>query len=193
MLLFVLLYRTGEGFLLQEAPLFLQSARAAGGVGLGLEQKSLVDGLSTIASLGGGLLGGAVAARYGLKRVLFVLALSMNVPHLCYILLSQLVSPEAPLGLWIVCALVSVEKLGYSFGFVGNMLYMMQELAPGPYKMTHYAYATAFMQLVLIPTQAASGKLADWMGYRTFFIFVMVASIPSILAAWKAPFPNKEA
>ncbi len=63
MLAFVLLYRTGEGFLLQEAPLFLQSALDKGGVGLGLEQKSLVDGLSTIASLGGGLLGGAVAAR----------------------------------------------------------------------------------------------------------------------------------
>jgi PAT family beta-lactamase induction signal transducer AmpG len=203
MLVFVLLYRTGEGFLLQEAPLFLQSAREAGGAGLGLEQKSLVDGLSTITSLGGGLLGGAVAARYGLRRVLLILALSMNVPHLCYILLSQMAAAggagtasatsAAPLSLWVVCALVSVEKLGYSFGFVGNMLYMMQQLAPGPYKMTHYAYATAFMQLVLIPTQAASGKLADWMGYRSFFIFVMVASIPSIIAAWKAPFPNEEA
>jgi MFS transporter, PAT family, beta-lactamase induction signal transducer AmpG len=192
MLVFVLLYRTGEGFLLQEAPLFLQSAVERGGLGLGLQDKSLVDGLSTLASLGGGLLGGVVAARYGLRRVLLILALSMNVPHLCYIVLSQAVSPGAPLGLVTVGVLVSVEKLGYSFGFVGNMLYMMQQLAPGPYKMTHYAYATAFMQLVLIPTQAASGKLADWLGYRAFFIFVMVASLPSILAAWRAPFPNSE-
>jgi PAT family beta-lactamase induction signal transducer AmpG len=193
MLLFVLLYRTGEGFLLQEAPLFLQSALDKGGIGMSLEQKSFVDGLSTIASLGGGLLGGAVAAKYGLRRVLFVLALSMNVPHLCYIFLSQAVTPAAPLSLVTVCILVSIEKLGYSFGFVGNMLYMMQQIAPGRYRMTHYAYATAFMQLVLIPTQAASGRLADWMGYRSFFVFVMVASIPSIIAAWKAPFPQADA
>ncbi|MGH7435834.1 MAG: MFS transporter, partial [Polyangiaceae bacterium] len=129
MLVFVLLYRTGEGFLLQEAPLFLQSALDKGGVGLSLEQKSFVDGLSTIASLGGGLLGGAVAAKYGLRRVLLVLALSMNVPHLCYIFLSQAVTPTAPLGIGTVCLLVSIEKLGYSFGFVGNMLYMMQQIA----------------------------------------------------------------
>ncbi len=191
MLLFVFLYRTGEGFLLQEAPLFLQSTVDKGGIGLTLYQKSLIDGLiSTVVSLGAGLLGGAFAAKYGLKRVLLILALCMNIPHLCYIFLSQAVSPGAPLPLWVVCVLVSIEKFGYSFGFIGNMLYMMQQIAPGKYKMTHYAYATAFMNLVLIPTQAASGKLADWLGYRRFFIFVMIASIPSILAAWKAPFPN---
>jgi PAT family beta-lactamase induction signal transducer AmpG len=67
---------------------------------------------------------------------------------------------------------------------------MMQQLAPGKHKMTHYAFATALMNLVLIPTQMASGPLADKLGYRSFFIFVLVASIPSILAAWKAPFPN---
>jgi PAT family beta-lactamase induction signal transducer AmpG len=48
------------------------------------------------------------------------------------------------------------------------------------------------MNLVLIPTQMASGPLADWMGYKTFFIFVLIASIPSVIAAWLAPFPNTE-
>ena len=70
------------------------------------------------------------------------------------------------------------------------MLYMMQQIAPGKYKMAHYAFCTALMNLVLIPTQMASGLLADWMGYKRFFLFVMVASIPSIIAAWRAPFPN---
>jgi PAT family beta-lactamase induction signal transducer AmpG len=191
MLLFVFLYRTGEGFLLVEAPLFLQANVDKGGVGLTLEQKALVDGLvSTVVSLAGGLLGGAVAAKYGLKRVLLFLALSMNIPHLCYIFLSQAVTPGTHLPLWMVYLLVSIEKFGYSFGFIGNMLYMMQQIAPGKYKMTHYAYATAFMNLVLWPTQALSGPLADWMGYRSFFIFVLIASIPSVIVAWKAKFPN---
>jgi PAT family beta-lactamase induction signal transducer AmpG len=70
------------------------------------------------------------------------------------------------------------------------MLYMMQQIAPGKYKMTHYAFATSLMNLVLVPTQSVSGKLADWMGYKHFFIFVLIASIPSVIAAWKAPFPN---
>jgi MFS transporter, PAT family, beta-lactamase induction signal transducer AmpG len=191
MLLFVFLYRTGEGFLLVEAPLFMQSPLAQGGLGLSLEQKALVDGtVSTIVSIVAGLLGGAFVAKYGLKKSLLFLALCLNVPHLCYVFLSQAVTPDAPLPLWEVYLLVSIEKFGYSFGFVGNMLYMMQQIAPGKYKMTHYAFSTALMNLVLVPTQMVSGPLADWMGYKNFFLFVMVASIPSIIAAWKAPFPN---
>ena len=191
MLVFVFLYRTGEGFLLVEAPLFLQAPAKAGGLGLTLAQKALIDGtISTTISIVGGLLGAAFAARYGLKKTLLPLAIFMNVPHLCYVYLSHTVTPTAPLSLTTIQILVAIEKFGYSFGFVGNMLYMMQQMAPGKFKMTHYAFATALMNLVLVPTQMASGPLADRLGYRSFFVFVLVASIPSIIAAWAAPFPN---
>jgi PAT family beta-lactamase induction signal transducer AmpG len=191
MLTFVFLYRAGEGFLLVEAPLFMQTPVAQGGLGLTLAQKAFVDGtVSTTVSVIGGLLGGKFASRFGLRRSLLLLAVCMNVPHLCYVLLSFAGSPAAPLSLHSIQLLVSLEKLGYSFGFVGNMLYMMQQLAPGPYKMTHYAFATALMNLVLVPTQMLSGPLAERLGYRGFFLFVLVASVPSIVAAWRAPFPN---
>lgn len=191
MLLFVFFYRIGEGFLLVEAPLFMQAPLDQGGLGLTLEQKGFIDGtISTSVSLGAGLLGGLFISRLGLKKALLPLALCMNIPHLCYVYLSQTVSPEAPLSLTTVTVLVSIEKFGYSFGFVGNMLYMMQQIAPGKYKMAHYAFCTALMNLVLVPTQAASGRLADWLGYKSFFLFVLVASIPSIIAAWRAPFPD---
>jgi PAT family beta-lactamase induction signal transducer AmpG len=191
MLLFVFLYRSGEGFLLVEAPLFMQAKLADGGLGLTLENKGLIDGLiSTVVSLGGGLAGGAFIARYGLKRSLVFMALCMNVPHVCYVILSQLQSPHAPMSFYTIGALVTVEKFGYSFGFVANMLYMMQQISPGKYHMTHYAFCTALMNLVLIPTQASSGWIADAIGYKSFFLFVMFASIPSVIAAWFAPFPN---
>jgi PAT family beta-lactamase induction signal transducer AmpG len=191
MLAFVFLYRTGEGFLLVEAPLFMQTPVQHGGLGLTLAQKAFVDGtVSTTVSVVGGLLGAKVASVLGLRRSLVLLALSMNIPHLCYVFLSFAGSPQAPLSLHTIQILVSIEKFGYSFGFVGNMLYMMQQLAPGPYKMTHYAFATALMNLVLVPTQMVSGPLADWLGYRAFFVLVLVASIPSVIAAWRAPFPH---
>lgn len=193
MLAFVFLYRTGEGFLLVEAPLFLQASADAGGAGLSLMHKALIDGtVSTVVSLIGGLLGGVFAARLGLRRSLLILALCMNIPHLCYVFLSYSVSPGHPLSLTTILILVSIEKFGYSFGFVGNMLYMMQQIAPGKYKMTHYAFCTSLMNLVLTPTQMLSGPVADWLGYRHFFVFVLVASIPSVIAAWKAPFPIDE-
>ena len=190
MLAFVFLYRIGEGFLLVEAPLFMQSSVKAGGLGLTLAQKSMVDGtLSTLVSIAGGLLGGAFVSKFGLRRTLLVCAVCLNVPHLCYVALSQAVTADHPPGAAMVYALVCLEKFGYSFGFVANMLYMMQQVAPGKYPMTHYAFATALMNLVLVPTQMASGPLADRLGYKSFFLFVLAASIPSVVAAAQAPFP----
>ena len=194
MLVFVFLYRSGEGFLLVEAPLFMQAPLEKGGLGMSLADKAFLDGaVSTGVSLAAGVLGGMFISKYGLKKSLMVMALCMNIPHLCFVYLSHAVTPETPLSLPLIGALVTIEKFGYSFGFVANMLYMMQQISPGKYHMTHYAFCTSLMNLVLIPTQMASGPLADWLGYKSFFLFVMVASIPSIIAAWFAPFPRDEA
>lgn len=194
MLLFVFLYRSGEGFLLVEAPLFMQAPLAKGGLGMSLSDKAFLDGaISTGVSLAAGVIGGMFIAKRGLKRSLLVMALCMNIPHLCFVYLSHAVSPTAPLSLTTIGILVTLEKFGYSFGFVANMLYMMQQISPGKYHMTHYAFCTALMNLVLIPTQSSSGFIADALGYKHYFLFVMVVSIPSIIAAWFAPFPHQEA
>jgi PAT family beta-lactamase induction signal transducer AmpG len=188
-----------------EAPLFMQGGVDTGGLGLcatdavsqacphNLSDKATIDGLvSTIISLVFGIAGGAYASKVGLKtKTLLIMAFCMNVPNLTFVYLSQVVTPEAPVSLGTITALVTIEKAGYSFGFVANMLYMMQQISPGKYHMTHYAFCTALMNLVLIPTQAASGPLAELLGYQMFFIFVCVATIPSFIAAAFAPFPNK--
>jgi len=193
MLVFVFLFRSSEGLLLIEGPLFLQAATDVGGIGLSLKQKGIIDGtISTFVSLGAGLLGGMFMAKFGLKRnTLVFMALCLNLPHITFVILSQLAGPGHTLSLWTIGTLVTIEKFGYSFGFVANMLYMMQQISPGKYHMTHYAFCTALMNLMLVPTQMISGPLADHLGYKTYFIVVMFAAIPSILAAWFAPFPRK--
>jgi PAT family beta-lactamase induction signal transducer AmpG len=193
MLAFVFFYRSSEGLLLIEAPLFMQGCIEHGALQLALEDKGIIDGtVSTIVSIVGGLLGGAFISRFTLKRSLFILALCVNVPNLCYVYLSQVVSPQDTLSFNHIAFVVSMEKFWYGFGFVGNMLYMMQQIAPGKFKMTHYAFATAFMNLVLVPTQMVSGPLADMMGFKEFFWLVMIAAAPSMIAAWFAPFPQKD-
>ena len=190
MIAFVFLYRFGEGLILMEGQLFLQSPIEQGGLGLTAGQVSDVDAIfGTAATIVGGLLGGVFVSRYGLARVLLVLALCLNVPHLTYVYLSQLAAEGHGVSYGTIVTMVSIEKFGYGFGFVGNMIYMMQQLAPGRSTMTHYAFATALMNLVLVPTNMISGPLAEWLGFSSFFLVVMVASVPSVWAAWKAPFP----
>ena len=213
MLAFVFLFRSAEGLLLIEAPLFMQADVQDGGLGLTLMQKGVIDGMISITvSLAGGLLGGLFIAKYGLKKSLFFMALCINVPNLCFVYLSQIVTtdimdqgaqmaalaeasgvaPESPISLTTIATLVTLEKFGYSFGFVANMLYMMQQMSPGKYHMTHYAFCTAIMNLVLVPLQMISGPMADHFGYKMFFIIVCFAAIPSLIAAWFAPFPRDE-
>ena len=205
MLLFTFLFRLGEGFLLVEAPLFMQGEVTSGGLGMCatkalsnacphmLDQKALIDGfISTVVSLAFGLLGGWFAGKYGLNRkTLVFMAVCLNVPHVTFLILSQMVSPENPVSLPVIATLVTIEKAGYSFGFIANMLYMMQQISPGKYHMTHYAFCTSIMNLVLIPTQMASGPMADALGFQTFFWVVIIASIPSVIGAYFAPFPHK--
>jgi PAT family beta-lactamase induction signal transducer AmpG len=193
MLMFVFLFRSGEGLLLGVGHLFLQADPESGGIGLSLAQKSVIDGMvSIVASLVGGILGGLFIAKYGLKKSLFTMAICLNLPNLTYVYLSFAAVGGEPVSLLKVATLVTIEKFFYSFGFVANMLYMMQQISPGKYHMTHYAFCTAIMNLVLWPTTAVSGFLADYFGYISFFTIVMFATIPSFFAAWYAPFPRSE-
>ena len=190
MLSFVLLFRSGEGLLVGVGHLFLQAPVADGGIGLSLEEKGLIEGLvSTPVSLLGGILGGIIISRYGLKRMLFIMAICLNVPNLTYVYLSQVATADTQISLFTVGALVSIEKFFYSFGFIANMLYMMQQISPGRYPMVHYAFCSAIMIFALGQTGIVSGYLSDQLGYANFFILVMFATIPSFLVAWFAPFP----
>ncbi|MCH6256961.1 MFS transporter [Puniceicoccaceae bacterium K14] len=193
MIIFILLIRCSEGLLLVLGPLFLQAPLSEGGVGLTLGEKATLDGvIGTILGISGGILGGLFISKFGLKKTFFFMALCVNMPNVCYIIMSQTVSAESPLAFSNVAVLYSIEKFGYSFGYVATMLYMMQQVSPGRFHMTHYAFCTAIMNLVLVPTQALSGVLSDHLGYKDYFIFVMIATIPSLIAAKMAPFPLQE-
>jgi len=190
MIAFVFLYRLGEGLILMEGQLFLQGDVHQGGLGLGAGQASEIDAIyGTLAGIVGGLIGGWLAGRLSLQRVLWILALALNVPHFTYVYLSQVAAGGHGVAYATIATLVVVEKFGYSFGMVGNMIYMMQQLAPGRSTMTHYAFATSLMNLMLVPTAMISGPLAEHFGFATFFVIVMFASVPSVWAAWRAPFP----
>jgi len=191
MLLVVFAYRFGEGFIEKFGPLFLIDSRAVGGLGLSNQSIGNIYGtLGTIGFITGALLGGFVASKISLKRSFIFLAIALNVPHLTYYFLSC----AMPHNLALISAVVTLEKFGFGFGSVGHMLYMMQQVAPGPFKMTHYAMATAVMGATKWATGSASGFVYEFFdkNYQHFFIFMLAVSIPPIVIAWFAPFPFSE-
>lgn len=182
---FIILYRFAEGFAIKIAPLFFKAAVAEGGLGLSTSQIGIVYGVfGAAAFVLGSLLAGYFIAGRGLKRSLFILCCSFNIPFAVYAVLAM----TQPDNLYIIGAAVVLEYFGYGFGFVGLMLFMMQQVAPGKFKMAHYAFATGIMNLGFMIPSMLSGFMSDWLGYKLFFIWVLVATIPAFLAAWFVPF-----
>ena len=175
---FLLLYRFAEAQLLKLVVPFLLDTRAVGGLGLTTQQVGVIYGTIGVAALTvGGLVGGYVISRFGLKRLLWPMILAMYVPNVVFILLA-LARPE---NLFAIGAALAVEQFGYGFGFTAYMVYMMM-VAEGEHKTAHYALCTGFMALGMMLPGMAAGWIQDHLGYLNFFIWVCVATIPSFAA-----------
>ncbi|MBC3869754.1 AmpG family muropeptide MFS transporter [Undibacterium oligocarboniphilum] len=176
-LAFLLLYRFGEAQLVKMAPPFLLDGLDKGGLGLSTQAVGIVYGtMGMIALTAGGLAGGALIARYGLKKCLWPMALAINVPHLVYVYLA-LVQPQ---NLYLVGAAVALEQMGYGFGFTAYVLYMIM-VADGEHKTAHYAICTGFMAASMMLPGMFSGWLQSWLGYSHFFIWICVAAVPTLI------------
>ena len=190
LLVFIFLYRAGEGQVVKIGPLFLKAARAAGGLGLTTAQFGAIYGtFGTGAFILGSVLGGYFTSWLGLRRALLPLVAVMNLPMLAYFYLST----ALPTNTVLITAAMSLEMFGYGFGFVGVILLMMQEIAPGKYQTAHYAFANSLMNLGLILPGAVSGKIQMALGYRNFFLWVLVSALPALAIARFVPVGAKTA
>ncbi|MEL6697067.1 MAG: MFS transporter [Bacteroidota bacterium] len=175
MIAFLLLYRLGESQLQSVGILFIKDDVAKGGLGLSTEEFGLVYGTyGTLALVAGGILGGILISRDGLKRWLWPMAIAINLPNVVYILLAVLQPGDSILTI----ACVVLEQFGYGFGFTAFMMYMIY-VAQGPYKTAHYAFATAFMAIGMTFPMQASGYILGELGYMNFFIWASIATIAS--------------
>lgn len=192
-LFFIILYRFAEGFVMKIVPLFLKADRAMGGLGLSEKEIGLYYGsYGAAAFVLGSLLAGYYISSRGLRKTLFSLCCIFNLPFVVYAFFAFF-QPESGI---IICSGIVFEYFGYGFGFVGLTLFMMQQVAPGPHQMAHYAFASGIMNLGVMLPGMLSGwvceTLGEWFnkpgGYEPFFIFVLFATIPAFLITYFVPF-----
>jgi PAT family beta-lactamase induction signal transducer AmpG len=189
MIAFALLFRVSYGFLLAPSMLFMKDSVENGGLLLTNQEFGVIYGTyGLLANIIGSLIGGAYVARKGLKQTLFPLCCAVNIPNVTFLLLAI----YTPSNHAIIAAGVMIEQFFFGIGSVGFMVYLMQQLAPGKFTTAHYAFGTGLMALCMILTGMVSGHLQQAMGYTGYFIFVMVATIPSFIVCWLAPFHVKE-
>lgn len=175
-IVFMLLYRLPEAFLLKMVNPFLLSSPEQGGLGLETAAVGLVYGTVGVLALTiGGIAGGMAASRWGLKKSLWPMAACMTLPCLTFVYLSM----AMPHNLWIISVCVAVEQFGYGFGFTAYMLFMMY-FSEGEFKTSHYAICTAFMALSMMIPGAFAGYLQEALGYELFFWMVIACCMATV-------------
>ena len=185
--LFMLLFRLPEALLTPVSQLFLQAQPSRGGLGLSPQEFGLVNGtVGVIGLLGGGIIGGMLASRDGLKRWLWPMTAAITIPNVAYVYLAYFM-PESLMAINIA---VFLENFGYGFGFSAYMLFLIY-FSQGTHKTSHYALCTGFMALSMMLPGLFAGVLAQTVGYRLFFVIVMVSCIlPFIVAHFLRIDPN---
>ena len=178
-LAFLLLYRFAEAQLVKLVSPFLLDVRAKGGLGLTTTEVGIVYGtVGIIALTCGGLLGGYVVSRRGMKYWLWTMVLVIHLPDAMFIYLSQF-QPE---NLLVINLAVACEQFGYGFGFTAYMLFMIL-VSEGEHKTAHYAICTGFMALGMMIPGMFSGWLQEVIGYQHFFVWVIISTIPGFIVA----------
>ncbi|WP_299534870.1 AmpG family muropeptide MFS transporter [Ulvibacterium sp.] len=175
-LAFILTYRLGESQLVKMAAPFLLDPHEKGGLGYSTELLGTIFGTVGVIMLSaGGILGGILISRDGLKKWMLPMVLSLNIPNILYAILAFTHTDH----IIAVTATVVFEKFGYGFGFAAFLMYLIY-IAEGKSKTSHYAIATGFMALGMMLPGMLSGYMQSWLGYSGFFIWVVIAALPAL-------------
>ncbi len=182
-LAFLLTYRFGEAQLMPMTQLFMLDPLDKGGLGLSNAQVGFIyNTVGVIALICGGLLGGFAISKRGLGFWLWPMLIAIHLPDAVFIWLAA----AQPQNLYAIGAGIAVEQFGYGFGFASYMLYMIW-LARGPHATAHYALCTGFMAMGMMIPGLWSGELQSWLGYKFFFVWVILATIPSFIVTALIP------
>lgn len=177
-LLFMLFYRLPEAFLSKMVQPFLLDSQADGGLGLTVQQVGVANGTcGVIGIVVGGIFGGIIMSRTGLKRCLWPMALALTLPSAfyCYLATAQ------PSNMLLICSGIALEQFGYGFGFTAYMMYLMLFSKGSEFTTSHYAFSTGIMALGLMLPGLIAGHLQLMIGYPAFFAIVMMLCIATFI------------
>ncbi|MBI5706010.1 MAG: MFS transporter [Armatimonadetes bacterium] len=194
-LAFILFFRFGESMISTMSPQFLLRPEADGGLGVSTKASGAYGGaVGVLALTFGGILGGWLISKKGIRRTIWPMVLALNLPNLFYIWLASShpvnrMDPllrSAPENLPVlsldylnyagqvlstavtdpVGIAIAVDQFGYGFGFSAYLVYLMYVSQSSPYKTSSYAIATGLMALGALLAGSISGFIVDAMSHQ---------------------------
>ncbi len=169
-LLFVALYKYGEALLgVMANPFYLELGFSKSEIAA----VSKVYGLSM--TIGGGLIGGVLVARYGIMKALLYAGILQCVANLAYAA-QALVGYSIPM----LAVSISIENLTAGMATSAFVAYL-SSLCNVAYTATQFALLTSLMSATRTVFASGGGWLADQIDWATYFVVTTFAAVPGLV------------
>lgn len=174
-LAFMMLYRFGEAMVGKISPLFFKDSHAAGGLGFENDIVGTIKGFGIVGIVLGGILGGWIVGKFGVRKSIFPIAVLMHLPNLLY-----LWAAHALPGWTTMVGVDFVEKFGYGFGLTAYFIILQRIAQKGKYRTAHYALGVGVGALFIQVAGILSGVLQANYGYGGLFLAAVFIAIPGL-------------
>ena len=183
---YVLIFRLGDALTFKMAPPFLMDQVEKGGLAVSTSDMGLLSGtLGVMFLLVGGLLGGYLIAKQGLKKWMWPTAILQNSTNVLYWMLAI----NQP-GIEWAYVVNSIEQFTYGLGVAAYTVFLMRTVRP-EYEASHYAITTAFMAAGVLIPGVFSGYLQASLGYQNYFLMSALAVIPGMMTIFFLPLEDQ--
>lgn len=170
-LLFVVLYKIGDVAAAQMTTPFILKHIGFSRTELG----TIFKGFGMVATVMGSLAGGALMARWTLKKSLLIFGVLQGISTISFVLLEF-----TGRQIWALSVVIGVENF---CGGLGTAAYtaLLMGLCNTKFTATQYALLSSLMAVSRYVTGAPTGYLADAAGWIPFFTICTVLALPALL------------
>ncbi len=145
-----------------------------------IEIATVVKTFGLLMTLAGGFLGGMLAVRYGVMRMLFLGALLSSVTNLLFMVLGYLGNE-----LWMLYVVISADNLSAGLASAAFVAFLSR-LTSVSFTAVQYAIFTSLMTLLPKLLGGYSGSLVELFGYPGFFLLTTLLGLPVLFLVWRA-------
>jgi PAT family beta-lactamase induction signal transducer AmpG len=175
---FMFFYRFAEAMVNKAVPLFLKDPLTGGGLAFDNSQIGLVKGtIGMIGIICGGIVGGILVSKIGLKKGFWSIAILMHLPITLYLIAAI----AQPTSMVVISVIEFADQFGYGLGYAGYSVYLMRVAQRGNYPTAHYAIGTGIGGSIIAVAGILSGVLVVNFGYVATFGLALLFGIPGVL------------
>jgi MFS transporter, PAT family, beta-lactamase induction signal transducer AmpG len=169
-LLFILLYKVGDSMAANMTTPFILD------IGFSkTDMASVAKTFGMVATILGGIIGGAMMLKFNIKRSLIVFGILQAVSTLGFAILPSLDRTIASLAV-----VVAFENLASGMGTAAYAAYMAS-LTNKQFTATQYALLTALMGVPRVILSSPTGWMSKILGWEMFFVVCTLVALPGML------------